>query len=72
VDEAIQNSKHTADLEEAAERVKETQRLIYEKGPAYLPIVSWFSYSLSQPFVKNITSGLRGAGTFLNNTWLDL
>ncbi len=72
VDEAIQDSKQTADLEEAAERVKEAQRLIYEKGPAFLPIVSWLSYSLSQPFVKNITPGLRGAGQFLNDTWLDL
>ncbi|MEE8386248.1 MAG: ABC transporter substrate-binding protein [Dehalococcoidia bacterium] len=72
VDDAIQSSKETASLEEAAERVKEAQRLIYEKGPAFLPIVSWLSYSLSQPFVKNITPGLRGAGQFLNNTWLDL
>jgi peptide/nickel transport system substrate-binding protein len=72
VDEAIQSSKQTADLEVASERVKEAQRLIYEKGPAYLPIVSWLSYSLSQPFVKNITPGLRGAGQFLNDTWLDL
>jgi ABC-type transport system substrate-binding protein len=72
VDEAIQRSKQTADLEEAAERVKDAQRLIYEKGPGFLPIVSWISYDLYQPFVKNITPGLGGTGQYLNNTWLDL
>ncbi len=72
IDEAIQSSLQTADLKEAAERVKETQRLIYEKGPAYLPIVSPISYTLYQPFVKNITTGLGGAVAYLNNTWLDL
>ncbi len=72
VDEAIEKSKQTADLEEAAERVKDAQRLIYEKGPAFLPIVSWLSYTLFQPFVKNITPGLASAGDYLNNTWLDL
>jgi ABC-type transport system substrate-binding protein len=72
VDEAILRSKQTGSLEVAAERVKEAQRIIYEKGPGYLPIVSWLSYTLYQPFVKNITPGLRGTGQSLNNTWLDL
>jgi len=72
VDEAILKSKQVASLEEAAELVKDAQRLIYEKGPGYLPIVSWLGYTLYQPFVKNITPGLRGAGQYLNNTWLDL
>jgi ABC-type transport system substrate-binding protein len=72
VDEAILKSKQATSLEDAAQLVKEAQRLIYEKGPGYLPIVSWLSYNLYQPFVKNITPGLRGAGQFLNNTWLDL
>ncbi len=72
VDEAIRKSKETASLEEAAERVKDAQRLCYEKGPGFLPLVSWITYTLYQPFVKNITPGLRGAGQSLNNTWLDL
>ncbi len=72
IDEAIENSKRTTSLEECAERVKDAQRLIYEKGPGALPIVSWLSYTLYQPFVKNITQGLGGASAYLNNTWLDL
>ncbi len=72
IDDAILRSKQSADLDEAAERVKEVQRLCYEKGPGYLPIVSWLEYTLYQPFVKNITPGLRGSGQYLNNTWLDL
>ncbi len=72
IDEAILDSKRTASLEECAERVKEAQRLIYAKGPAALPIVSWLSYTLYQPFVKNITQGLGGAVEYVNTTWLDL
>jgi peptide/nickel transport system substrate-binding protein len=72
VDGAILKSKQAANLDEAAELVREAQRLAYEKGPGFLPIVSWLGYTLYQPFVKNITPGLRGAGQFLNDTWLDL
>ena len=72
VDEAILGSRQTVGAEECAERVKQAERLIYEKGPSFLPIVSWLQYTLSQPFVKNITPGLGVAGQFLNNTWLDL
>ncbi len=72
IDEAILKSRETADLEEAAERVREAQRLCYEKGPASLPIVSWVQYSLHQPFVENIRTGLGRAGTYLNDMWLDL
>ncbi len=72
IDDAIQNSKQTADLDVAAERVREVQRLCYEKGPAFLPIVSWIEYSMGQPFVKNVTPGLGNAGQYLNDMWLDL
>jgi peptide/nickel transport system substrate-binding protein len=72
IDEAIERSKQTADLEEAAELVREAQRLVYDKGPVYLPIVNWLSYTMYQPFVKNITTGLASMDQYLNNTWLDL
>ncbi len=72
VDEAIEKSKQTADLEVAAERVKDAQRLIYAMGPASLPIVSWVEYSLHQPFVKKMRPGLGNAGQYLNDLWLDL
>jgi peptide/nickel transport system substrate-binding protein len=73
VDEAILRSKQTGDLEVAAERVREAQRVAYDKGPGYLPIVSWLAYTLYQPFDKNITPGLRDSmNQSLNNRWLDL
>jgi peptide/nickel transport system substrate-binding protein len=72
IDDAIQTSKQTADLDEAAKRVRDAQRLCYEKGPGFLPIVSWIEYSFAQPFVKNVTPGLGNAGQYLNDMWLDL
>jgi peptide/nickel transport system substrate-binding protein len=72
IDEAILSSKRTTDPEEHVKRVLDAQRLIYEKGPAYLPIMSWISYTLHHGFVKDITTGLGNAGGYVNTWWLDL
>jgi hypothetical protein len=48
------------------------QRLIYEKGPSFLPIMSWYGQTLYWNFVKNIPSGLGDTQTFLHTWWLDL
>ncbi len=72
VDEALVDSKSALSTEEHIEKVREVQRLIYEKGPSFLPIVSWSSYNLYWDFVKNYPSGLGDTQTFLNESWLDL
>ncbi len=72
IDEAILNSKRTTDPEEHVKRVLDAQRLIYEKGPAYLPIMSWISYTLYHDFVKNVPIGLGNTGGYVNTWWLDL
>jgi peptide/nickel transport system substrate-binding protein len=72
VEEAITNSKQTSDPEEHIKRVLDTQRLIYDKGPGVLPIMSYISYTIYQPFVKNPAVGLGGTGSYVNTVWLDL
>ncbi len=72
IEEAILNSKKTTDSEEHVKRVLEAQRMIYEHGPSFLPIMSWYSYTCYQGFVKNLPRGLGGTGTYLNNWWLEL
>ncbi len=72
IEEAILNSKRTTDSEEHVKRVLDTQRLIYEHGPTFLPVMSWYSHTIYQDFVKNIPRGLGGTGTYINNWWLEL
>jgi peptide/nickel transport system substrate-binding protein len=72
VDEAILNSKRAPNREEHIKRVRDTQALIYDKGPAFLPIFSWYTYSLRWGFVKGVLDGLGDTGTFLSDFWLDL
>lgn len=72
VDQAILDSKRAASTEDHIKRVHDTQKLIYEKGPAFLPIFSWYTYSLYWSFMKNVRQGLGDTGSFLNDWWLDL
>ncbi len=72
VEEAIAKSKQETDPEEHVKLVLDAQRLIYEKGPGVMPIMSWLSYTLYQSFVKNPAVGLGGTGSYVNTVWLDL
>ena len=72
VEEAINASKAATDPEAQIEAVLNAQRVIYEKGPAFLPIMSWVGFTMYQPFVKNIPEGLGATGLYLvSEIWLD-
>lgn len=72
VEEAIKASKSTADPEENVRLVQEAQRLIYSKGPAFLPLVSWIDFVVRHPYVKNWPRGLGTAfELYQNDWWLD-
>ena len=74
VDEAILASKRTVDPEQHKEKVKQAQRLIYEKGPTFLPIFTWVDFNVYHGFVRNFpnTRGLGTTSLFLNDWWLTL
>ena len=72
VDEAILKSKQASSLEEHIKLVQDAQRLVYEKGPSFLPIFSWYSYTMYWNFVKNPPQGVGDTGTFISTRWLDL
>lgn len=73
IDEAVKASKSSVDPDEQVELVKEAQRLIYSKDPAFLPIMSWTDYTVRQPKVKNWPDGVGTAMDLYLNTyaWLD-
>ncbi|MBI5284631.1 MAG: ABC transporter substrate-binding protein [Chloroflexi bacterium] len=71
VDEAIIASKKAKTLEDLIAGVRSAQKVAYEAGPSFLPIMSWYAYTNRWNFVKN-THILGDTGTFLSDTWLDL
>ncbi len=71
VDAAIIDSKKAKTLEDLIAGVRSAQKVVYEAGPSFLPIMSWYAYTNRWDFVKN-THVLGDTGTFLSDTWLDL
>jgi ABC-type transport system substrate-binding protein len=71
VDAAIIDSKKARTLEDLIARVRAAQKVAYEAGPSFLPIMSWYAYTNYWNFVKNVHV-LGDTGTFLSDTWLDL
>ena len=69
IDEAIQQSKRVTDFAMQAEQVREVQRQIYARGPAFLPIMSWTGFTMYQPYVRNVTQGLGTTGLYLMSEW---
>jgi len=71
IDQAIDESKAITDPVAQAKKVQEVQRMIYAKGPTFLPLVTPYSFTLFQDYVKNIPQGLGTSGLFLNTMYLD-
>jgi ABC-type transport system substrate-binding protein len=72
VEDAISASKAATDPEAQVEAVLSAQRVIYDKGPAFLPIMSWTAFTLYQSYVKNVPQGLGATGLYLaSEVWLD-
>jgi ABC-type transport system substrate-binding protein len=72
IDAEIDRVKGITDPEEFQSAAHELQRKIYEAGPTFLPVVSPYSFTLYQPYVKGITEGIGASALFLNNWWLDV
>ncbi len=71
VEEAIAASKSATKPEAHVAAVLDAQRTIYERGPAFLPIMSWTAFTLYHSFVQNVPQGLGGTGLYLwNEAWL--
>jgi ABC-type transport system substrate-binding protein len=71
IDAEIDRVKGVTDPEEFKTAAHELQRMIYEKGPTFLPFVSPYSFTLYQKYVKNIPQGIGASGLFVNNWWID-
>jgi ABC-type transport system substrate-binding protein len=71
IDAEIDRVKTLTDPEEFKSAMHDLQRQMYEKGPTFIPIVSPYSFTLYQDFVKNVPEGIGASGLYVNETWLE-
>ncbi len=60
VEAAIKKTKSTFDVKERIQAVRDAQKVIYEKGPTFLPIATPFGYTVYSGKLHNIRTGLGG------------
>ncbi|HYM15364.1 MAG TPA: ABC transporter substrate-binding protein [Dehalococcoidia bacterium] len=71
IDAAIDASKAVTDPVAQAKKVQDVQRQIYAKGPMFLPLVTPYSFTLYQQYVKSIPVQIGASSLFLTTTYLD-
>lgn len=71
IDAEIDRVKGVTDPEEFVKAIRALQVQIYERGPAFLPLVSPYSFTLFQDYVKNYPQGLGASALYTNNWWLE-
>lgn len=71
IDAEIDRVKTLTDPEEFKTGMHDLQRRIYEVGPTFLPLVSPYSFTLYQPYVKAIPEGIGSSGLWVNTWYLD-
>ncbi len=71
IDAAIDDTKTKTKHEDFVKSMHDLQKLIYSKGPTFLPLVSPYAFTLYQSRVKNIPTGLGASGLFVNDWYLD-
>jgi ABC-type transport system substrate-binding protein len=71
IDAAIDDVKSTTDPEEFITKAHDLQRLLYEKGPTFMPIVSPYGFTLYQKYVQGIPQGIGASGLFVNTWYID-
>ncbi len=73
IEAAILKTKTTLDLEAQIQAVRDAQKVIYSKGPTWLPLVTPFSYGAYSKKVHNIPSGVGGVtgGLVSSSSWIE-
>ena len=71
IDKGIDDVKSISNHEEFVKAIKDLQKLIYSKGPTFIPIVSPYSFTLYQSRVHSIPQGIGASGLYVNTWYLD-
>jgi ABC-type transport system substrate-binding protein len=71
IEAAVQNVSRELDTDRRIELVHEAQRLIYEKDPVSLPLVTPINNIAWRKVVKNIPTGIGTTSFLVNTFWID-
>jgi len=72
IEAAVAKVNRTLGLEERIAAVRDAQRVIYEKVPMMLPLVTPYNYLAYRPEMKNIPAGIGTSAYFVNTMWMDV
>lgn len=72
IDAAVDKVSATMDLQERIRLTHEAQKLIYEKDPMMLPLVTPYNHLVYRNVVRNITAGIGTSTWIVSSFWLDL
>lgn len=71
IDAEIDRVKSITDQAQFITAMHDLQKKIYDVGPTFIPLVSPYSFTMYQNYVKNIPQGLGASGLFVNDWWLE-
>jgi ABC-type transport system substrate-binding protein len=71
IDAEIDRVKTLTNHEEFVKAMHDLQIKIYEKGPAFLPLVSPYSFTLFQARVKGYPQGTGASALYVNDWYLE-
>jgi peptide/nickel transport system substrate-binding protein len=71
IEAAVKKSRETIPLEERIQAVHDAQKLIYQKDPMILPLVSGYNYQAYHRTVHDIPAGVGTTSFLLNTYWLE-
>ncbi len=72
IDTAVAKANRTLALDERRVAVHDAQKLIYNKDPMFLPLVSPYAYMAYSKAVMNIPVGVGTTNYLLNSYWMDV
>jgi peptide/nickel transport system substrate-binding protein len=71
IDKRIDDVKSISNHDEFVKAIKDLQKLIYEKGPTFIPLVTPYVFNLYNSRVKNIPQGVGASGLYINTWYLE-
>jgi peptide/nickel transport system substrate-binding protein len=72
IERAVEKVAESLDYDERVEAVHEAQRVIYEKDPVSLPLVTPYLHMAWSKKVKNIPAGIGTSSYMVNTYWMDV
>lgn len=71
IDAAVERVSAAMDLDERIRLTHDAQKLIYEKDPMMLPLVTPYNHLVYRNSVRNITAGIGTSNYIVSSFWLD-